>query len=357
MLGSHRAAGYPWDFLRVGVLFCMIFRDISGRKRGVAKVNKTAVATLSVASNGILAFSKVLIGLWSGSVSIISEGIHSGIDLLASVIALFAVRESGKPADVRHAYGHGKIENVSGTVEAALIFFAALWIIFEAINKISTGVEVDNYGLGLIVMGGSAVSNFIISTLLLRVAKRTDSVALEADALHLRTDVYTSAGVFLGLVLMKITGWAILDPLVAMLVALLIIKAAYNLTKESFMPLVDASLPESEQEVIYSIINRHAREFVEFHELRTRKAGAERYIDLHLVVPEYASVVEVHDLCDAIEQEINEKLPGASILIHAEPCTKLDEMCPRCAETDGVCKYCQDKKTCRGTTKEQESGQ
>lgn len=320
-------------------------------------MNKTEVATLSVASNGILACSKVSIGLLSGSVSIISEGIHSGIDLLASVITLFAVRESGKPADVRHAYGHGKIENVSGTIEAALIFFAALLIIFEAIRKISNGVVVDDYGWGLVIMGGSAVCNFIISTLLMRVAKRTDSVALEADALHLRTDVYTSAGVFLGLVVMKITGWTMLDPLVAISVALLIIKAAFNLTKESFMPLVDVSLPEAEQKIIQSIINRHVGEFVEFHELRTRKAGAERYIDLHLVVPKYASVAEVHDLCDNIELEINEKLPGASVLIHAEPCTKLEEACPICEELAGLCRYCQDKKTCRGTTKEQEYGQ
>ncbi|CAA7601703.1 Dimerisation domain of Zinc Transporter [Acididesulfobacillus acetoxydans] len=311
-------------------------------------MNKTGVATLSVASNGILALGKVFVGLWSGSVSIISEGIHSGIDLLASVIALFAVRESGKPADVRHAYGHGKIENVSGTIEAALIFFAALWIILEAIRKISTGVEVDNYGWGLLIMGGSTVINFIVSSQLMRVAKKTDSIALEADALHLRTDVYTSGGVFLGLVLIKVTGWTWLDPLVAILVALLIIKAAYNLTKESFMPLVDVSLPETEQRVIQGIINRHAQEFVDFHDLRTRKAGAERYIDLHLVVPKYASVARVHDLCDAIEQEIGAALPGASVLIHAEPCTQVDDSCGKCKEMaeDGVCGHCRDKKTC-----------
>ncbi|HZK60971.1 MAG TPA: cation diffusion facilitator family transporter, partial [Anaerovoracaceae bacterium] len=181
---------------------------------------KTQVAALSVLSNSFLTVAKVSIGLVSGSVSILSEGIHSGIDLVAAFIALFAVRKSGKPADARHAYGHGKIENVSGTIEALLIFVAAIMIITEAIqkiHKIMDGVEghVGNLKLGLVIMGVSAIMNVIVSTRLMRVAKRTDSVALEADALHLRTDVYTSAGVFLGLLLIMITGWAIIDPIIA----------------------------------------------------------------------------------------------------------------------------------------------
>lgn len=322
------------------------------RNRG-GDVNKTGVATLSVASNGLLTLGKMTIGLMSGSVSIMSEGIHSGIDLLASVIALFAVRESGKPADNRHAYGHGKIENVSGTVEAVLIFVAAVWIIMESVQKLKGEVNVDNYSLGLVVMGVSAVSNFIISRQLMKVARQTESVALEADALHLRTDVYTSIGVFLGLLLMRLTGWVILDPLVAMGVAVLIIKAAFDLTKESFMPLVDTALPRAEQEIISAIINRHAAQFVEFHKLRTRKAGADRYIDLHLVVPKYASVAEVHELCDQIEREVNQEIPGTSVLIHAEPCAALEENCTHCQE-DG-CDYFAIEKTCSGTGQEQES--
>lgn len=305
---------------------------------------KTRVASLSVASNTFLTLGKVVIGLTSGSVSILSEGIHSGIDLVAAIIALIAVRESGKPADSRHTYGHGKIENVSGTIEAVLIFFAAIWIIVEAIQKLVEGVYVESLGLGLFIMGISAILNFIVSTLLMRVAKQTESVALEADALHLRTDVYTSAGVFIGLALMKVTGWAILDPLVAMIVALLIIKAAYDLTKEAFMPLVDVSLPEEEHEIISKVLNTHASEFVEFHKLRTRRAGAERHIDLHLVVPKYTPVVEVHELCDEIEHEIYEKLGGAHVLIHAEPCSNRDEVCPVTEGAVTSCQRCQVRK-------------
>jgi len=307
---------------------------------------KIQVASLSVASNTFLTLCKVVIGLISGSVSILSEGIHSGIDLLAAFIALFAVRESGKPADSRHTYGHGKIENVSGTVEAVLIFVAAVMIIVEAIqkiHKIMDGVEgrVGDLSLGLVVMGVSAILNLIVSTRLMRVAKRTDSVALEADALHLRTDVYTSAGVFGGLFMIQLTGWNILDPIIALGVALMIIKTSFDLTKEAFAPLVDVSLPDNEREIIGNILLRHGAEFLEFHKLRTRKAGAERHVDLHLVVARFTSVLDVHELCDVIEQEINEKLQGTHVLIHAEPCSDREVECPVEEGLASSCQRCQ----------------
>ena len=305
---------------------------------------KTQVASLSVASNSFLTVAKVVVGLVSGSVSILSEGIHSGIDLVAAFIALFAVRESGKPADSRHAYGHGKIENVSGTIEAVLIFVAAIMIIVEAIqkiHKIMDGVEghVGNLKLGLVIMGFSAIINLIVSTRLMRIAKRTDSVALEADALHLRTDIYTSAGVFMGLLLIMITGWTLIDPIIAFGVALMIIKASFDLTKQAFSPLVDVSLPDEERELIAEVLLVHADKFVEFHKLRTRKAGAERHIDLHLVVAKYTPVVDAHELCDMIEEEISEKLYGTHVLIHAEPCCSREVECP--VGSASTCQHCQ----------------
>jgi len=312
--------------------------------------DKTQVASLSVASNTFLTLAKVTIGLVSGSVSILSEGIHSGIDLLAAFIALFAVRESGKPADSEHAYGHGKIENVSGTIEAVLIFVAAVMIIIQAIQKFQKMIAGEGghvgelgLGLGLLVMGVSALTNLFVSTKLMSVAKRTDSVALEADALHLRTDVYTSGGVFIGLLLIKITGWAILDPIIAFGVAFMIIKASFELTKKAFSPLVDVSLPDEEREIIAEILLFHAEEFVEFHELRTRKAGAERHADLHLVVAKYTSVVDVHELCDVIEHEINMRLKGTHVLIHAEPCSTRDVECPVEKGLADTCQRCQVK--------------
>lgn len=306
---------------------------------------KTQVALISVVSNTFLTLAKLVIGLTSGSVSILSEGIHSGIDLIASSIAFFAVRQSGKPADSGHAYGHGKIENVSGTIEAALIFIAALMIIFEAIQKvlriIGGGSEpVGGLGLGLVIMGISSLMNFWVSTRLMRVAKETDSIALEADALHLRTDIFTSAGVFIGLLLIRITGWSVIDPIIAFGVALMIIKASFDLTKEAFSPLVDVSLPEDERQIIIQILQLHAEEFVEFHKLRTRKSGAERHVDLHLVVPKFTPIVDVHELCDTIEQEINQTFHRAFILIHAEPCSDRDVVCPAEKGLASVCVRC-----------------
>lgn len=311
---------------------------------------KARVALLSIASNTILTSAKVTVGLISGSVSILSEGIHSGLDLLAACIAFFAVKQSAKPADDEHTYGHGKIENISGTIEAVLIFAAVIMIVTEAVQKLAaimrgegSGLSSLALGLGLVVMGGSALINVFVSSRLLKVAKKTDSVALEADALHLRTDVYTSAGVFIGLLLIKFTGWYLLDPLIALGVALVITKAAYDLTKKAFFPLVDASLPEAEKKIITDLLTQYADQFVEFHDLRTRKAGAERHVDLHLVVPRNISVGEVHELCDLIENEINMQLSSTQILIHAEPCVTrgmecplekgLAEQCLRCQKT------------------------
>ena len=308
---------------------------------------KKRVALLSVASNTFLTLSKVIVGLVSGSVSILSEGIHSGIDLLAACIAFFAVKESAKPADSRHSYGHGKIENISGTIEALLIFVAVVLIVSEAVRKIGyiitgDGGEVGSLGLdlGLVVMGASALINVFVSSRLMKVAKKTDSIALEADALHLRTDVYTSAGVFAGLLLIRLSGWHIVDPIIAFGVAVMILRAAAKLLKEAFFPLIDVSLPEEEKAIITEVLTQYQQEFVEFHELRTRKAGAERYVDLHLVVPRNVSVGEVHELCDSIELEINMRLTGTQVLIHTEPCSLTDTDCLLEAGSSGTCKRC-----------------
>jgi len=285
-------------------------------------------------------------------VSILSEGLHSGVDLIAACIAFFAVKQSGKPADERHAYGHGKYENISGTVEALLIFVAVVFIAVEAVKKIGLSIAGEGgelgelaLSLGLIVMGGSALINVFVSYQLMRVAKKTDSVALEADALHLRTDVYTSAGVFAALLIIRFTGWHILDPAIALVVAVIITKAAYDLLKKAFFPLIDVSLPEEERKIIAEVLTSHAEKFVEFHELRTRKAGAERYVDLHLVVPRNMSIAEVHDLCDTLEQDINHRISGTQVLIHAEPCDVDDSICPH---QSGLAESCQRCNVSRG---------
>lgn len=280
---------------------------------------RSKAAWVSVFSNTTLMLSKLIVGISIGSISVISEAIHSANDLIASFIAVFAVKKSSDPPDEKHPYGHGKIENISGTIEALLIFIAAAMILNEAIKKITHGGEVETLSWGIAVMGVSAVVNWFVSAYLLKVAKETDSIALEADGMHLRTDVYTSLGVFVGLILIYFTGWNIIDPIAAIVVALLIIKAAYDLTQKAFMPLIDTSLDSKSISLIEDILAEHKSQYFEYHALRTRKAGRESHIDLHLVINADKNVQEAHDLCDSIEAKIKDAIPFAHVLIHVEP--------------------------------------
>lgn len=281
---------------------------------------KAGVALLSICSNTFLVFGKLGVGLAMGSVSVISEAIHSGLDLLAALIAFFAVKAASKPADDRHNYGHGKFENLSSIIEAILILVAGVMIIIKAVPKLKGSTEIESLGLGALVMGVSALVNLIISRILLKTARETESPALEADGWHLMTDVYTSLGVFAGLGCIYLTGQTILDPIIAIVVALFIFKAAFKLIRESILSILDVNLPQAEENLIHGILNRYAEEYVEFHDLRTRKAGSDRYVDLHLVVPKYKDIDAVHNLCDRIEEDLREQLPGVQVLIHAEPC-------------------------------------
>ncbi|MDS0526580.1 cation diffusion facilitator family transporter [Clostridium sp. SHJSY1] len=284
--------------------------------------NKTKVARLSVMSNTILIAMKLAVGTITGSVSIISEAIHSTMDLIAAIIAFFSVRISDMPADENHPYGHGKVENISGVIEALLIFVASIWIIYESVKKIiSPSEEVGSFALGFIVMFISAAVNFIVSRKLYKVAKQEDSVALEADALHLKTDVYTALGVGVGLLLIWVTKLDFLDPVVAILVALFILKEAFDLLKSAFNPLLDYKLSDQEIKRIESSIAKYSSIYCDFHNLRTRKSGNIKYIDLHLVFPENMSVKSAHDICDKIEYDLESSLKKTEVMIHLESCT------------------------------------
>jgi cation diffusion facilitator family transporter len=298
---------------------------------------KSAVAWLSVISNTLLVAGKLAIGLLIGSVSVISEAIHSGVDLLAAVIALFAVKTSHKGADEEHPFGHGKIENISGTVEAVLIFFAAGWIIYEAAHKLLAPQPIEAAGWGVGVMLVSTIVNMVVSHLLFKVGKETDSIALQADAWHLRTDVYTSAGVMAGLGLILageqfLPGANLLwlDPVAAIMVALMIVHAAWKLTLESGRDLLDASLPAQETAWIEEYLRGIGPSVRGFHHLRTRKAGSHRFVEFHLVVDKDLSVEASHHLSDALARAITARFPGSTVTIHIEPCD--GECRPACIE-------------------------
>lgn len=290
--------------------------------------SKKGVAALSVASNTLLTLAKLVVGLTIGSVSVVAEAIHSGVDLLAAVIALFAVSRSARPPDDEYPFGRGKIENVSGTVEALLIFLAAGLIVSEAVNKLLHPPELPQVDLGLVVMALSVVVNLFVSRRLFAVARRTESVALEADAYHLTTDVLTSLDVFVGLILVRLTGFAYLDPIAALLVAGLIVRTAWEITRRSFLDLLDRGLPAEERRLVARVIQQHGDRLVGFHEVRTRKAGGERHVDLHLVVAARATVEEAHALCDHLERDLHRALGRCTLNIHTEPCRQDCADCP-----------------------------
>ena len=294
------------------------FEEMNARKRGVA--------WLSVLSNTVLVVIKLAVGLMIGSVAVISEAIHSGIDLVAAMIALFAVTRSAVPADEGHPYGHGKVENLSGAIEALLIFVAAAWIIKEAIQKLLHPGPIEMVGWGVGVMLISSVVNIVISRKLFKVGNESDSVALKADAWHLLTDVYTSAGVMAGLALMWLgekmfpdvyLHW--MDPVAALIVALLIIKAAYDLTRQAGHDLLDGSLPEEDEKWMRNYLDEKRPEIRGYHHLRTRKAGSVRIVDVHILVDPHMTVSNSHHITDLIKIDFARHFPVITVTVHVEP--------------------------------------
>ncbi|MGE5627360.1 MAG: cation diffusion facilitator family transporter [Solirubrobacterales bacterium] len=276
-------------------------------------------ALLSIASNSTLIAFKVIAGLLSGSVSIISEAIHSGMDLAASIVAFISVRESAKPADKEHPYGHGKVENISGLVEGVLIFIAAGLIIKEAYKKLFEPADIEQAWGAILVMFAAAMVNLLVSRTLYKVSKEEDSMALEADALHLKTDVYTSLGVGLGILLIKLTGINILDPVVAIIVACLIIKEAWELTSSALNFVLDARLSDQDEDEIKKIIESHSNQYIDYHKLKTRKSGNKKHIDFHLTMNPDLTVRETHELIGIIKKEMNDKFGYTRVVIHVDP--------------------------------------
>lgn len=280
---------------------------------------KQSTARLSVISNTLLVILKLIVGIYTGAVSLISEAAHSAVDLLAALVAFYAVKQSGKPPDDNHAYGHGKIENLSGAIEAVLIVLAAVWILYEAFDKFKAAKVPEFLEYGIVIMVVSIAVNYWVSGRLMEVAEKTESHALEADALHLRADIWTSVGVLIGLAIIKITGLAWLDPAIAIIVAAIVFKAGYGMTKKSVYELTDISLPQEEEEAIIAIINQHP-EIITFHRLRTRRSGSYRLIDMHIILDKNMHLDKAHAVCDQIETEIKNLLGLCDVVIHSEPC-------------------------------------
>ena len=283
---------------------------------------KSGAAGLSIASNAALIALKLVAGAITGSIAIITEAIHSAIDLLASIVAFFSVRAADEPADREHPYGHEKLENLAAAIEGMLILVGAGIIIFEATRRLVAGSEVEDLGIGIAVIAFSALANVGVSTFLYRRAKALESPALEGDAAHLRTDAMTSAGVLVGLVLVEITGEPAFDAIAALAVAAAIVVAGVRILTRSGRVLVDEAPPASELDAVEAAIaaaRERAPEIVGYHKLRARGAGAHRYIDLHLQFRSGTTLEHAHEVAHAVRGAIESAIPHSEVLIHTEP--------------------------------------
>lgn len=293
-------------------------------------MEKKIAAGLSITSNAVIIVLKFIAGCISGSISIISEAIHSLSDFFASILTFFAVMKSSEPADKGHPFGHGRYEDMSGFIEGGLIVAAAIFIIYESLKKIIFGYSMETESiLGIVVMAISVAANFLVSSYLFYVAKKTDSVSLYADGEHLRTDILTSLGILIGLIVIKITGIHILDPIIAIIFALIILKTGFSISKNTLNNLLDGSLPENELKKIEDIIS--ATENVRgYKDLRARRSGPDRKIEITLIFPENMLLIDCHNICDEIEDKIKSELQNCTISIHAEP------VCAACSDSHNI---------------------
>lgn len=281
---------------------------------------KERTAALSVVSNSALILLKVIAGTLTGSIAILTEAVHSSIDLIASLVAFMSVRIADEPADERHSYGHEKVENLAAAFEAMLILVGSAVIAFEAVRRLVTGGRTHTLGLGIGVIAFSAVANLVVSTIIARGGRLTGSPALEGDAAHLRTDAASSFAVLVALVLVKVTGEQWIDPVAALLVAATIVVTGLRLLLRSGAVLVDQSLPAEETAAITRVISEFEDDAViGFHQLRTRRGGSQRYVDVHLQFRKGTSLEQAHRTAHLLQDQIASALGGADVLIHLEP--------------------------------------
>jgi len=295
----------------------------TGMRRAIP-TTKEGVARLSIIVISLLIAVKVVASILTGSIGIRADAIHSAIDLFGAVVGLIGIRISGRPPDERHAFGHAKAENVAGGIIAGIIFLAAGTIIYQAIQRLIEGEPLELIAVGIGVTAAALVINAVISWYAMKVARATDSVALRATARDMLADMLSSCAVLIGLILVEVTGLNYIDPIVALLVSVLILRAAYLTFKESLSGLIDTRLPEAEEETIRVCVLEYRSRVVGFHNLRTRKSGSQRIVDLHLIMPREASVDEAHEVCDLVERDIETRLQCVDVTIHVEPCTTDD---------------------------------
>jgi cation diffusion facilitator family transporter len=276
-------------------------------------------AGLSFLSNSTLMALKLVVGFYTGSIAILSDALDSAEDTVSSSFAFFSVRVAARPADVDHPYGHGKVESLAAAAQALLISGGGVFIMYQAVHRLIDGQKDIVVGPGLATMGVTALVNLGVAVYVGRAALASGSLALTSETRHLWTNIAQAVAVVVGLALVGLTGQNFFDPLVALLLALYILWTASRIFQSALVQIMDVSLPPSELRVIDHCVLHLGDDITGYHDLRTRRSGRERYIDMHLVVDPRKSVGEVHDLCDRIEEEVVRHLPGSVVTIHVEP--------------------------------------
>jgi len=279
---------------------------------------KKKVALWSVVAAVFITIFKMVIGLLTGSLGILSEALHSGLDMVAAIITYFSVRVSDKPADREHNYGHGKVENLSALIETILLLVTCVWIISEAIHRLTSGkTDIEVSVWSYVVVISSIVIDYTRSRALYRVAKKHNSQALEADALHFSTDIWSSTVVLFGLLAYQLLGWHRADSIAALLVAVIVLYVSYQLGRRAIDVLLDKS-PVNTTKIVSATLKEFP-EVLKFHGLKARTAGADTFIKFNVHFDPDLSLREVHEVCDKIESEIKKRVVRSEVYIHAEP--------------------------------------
>lgn len=276
-------------------------------------------AWLSLATGVVVLTLKMVAWRLTDSVGLLSDALESTVNIGAALVAIFALRAANRPADAEHHFGHGKAEYLSAMVEGFLILGASAAIIATAVNRLLNPQPLEQVGIGLAVSVVASVLNGVVAWLLIRVGRQHRSVVLVADGKHLLTDVWTSAGVVVAVAAVALSGWEILDPIIALAVGANILWTGWGLLRDSVSGLLDERLTDEDIDKVVGILASHESERVHFHALQSRAAGRQRFVSLHMLVPGASSVREAHDLAQQIEDEIDAELPETVVSIHIEP--------------------------------------
>lgn len=281
--------------------------------------SSSRIAAISLLVTVCLLALKLVVGIISGSIAVLGDAVDSGTDLVGGAAALVSVRIAATPADEAHPYGHGKIEAVSASVAATIIGLGGGLITYQAVRRLIEGSPDIDVGIGLIAMGVAAAANLVTALYMRRAAARSGSMALRAEATHLKTNVVQAGAIIAGLLLVAGTDERAFDPITALCLAAYMAYASVGLVRAALEEVLDSSLPQDEIELIHNVLREHESEVRAFHQLRTRRAGATRHVDMHLVFDANRNIADVHDTSDRISADIENRLPGTIVVIHTEP--------------------------------------